>query len=75
MHSSRMCTARFSGRVWDVSTHLDGVCLGVSTWGSGQTMGGGGYLPHILPMWTEGMTQSCENITLHQTSFAGGNKT
>ena len=25
------------------------------------------------PTWTEGMTHACENITLPQTSFAGGN--
>ena len=24
-------------------------------------------------LWTEGMTHTCENITLPQTSFAGGN--
>ena len=24
--------------------------------------------------WTEGMTNACENITLPQTSFAGGNE-
>ena len=28
-----------------------------------------------LPLWTELLTHSCENITLPQTSFAGGNKT
>ena len=26
------------------------------------------------PLWTEGMIHACENITLPQTSFAGGNK-
>ena len=26
------------------------------------------------PLWTEGMTNACENITLPQTSFASGNK-
>ena len=25
------------------------------------------------PLWTEGMRHACENITLPQTSFAGGN--
>ena len=25
------------------------------------------------PLWTEGMTHACENITLPQTSFVGGN--
>ena len=25
------------------------------------------------PFWTEFLTQACENITLPQTSFAGGN--
>ena len=29
---------------------------------------------HAPPLlWTEGMTHTCENITLPQTSFAGGN--
>ena len=27
-----------------------------------------------LPMWAEGMTHACENITLFQTLFASGNK-
>ena len=26
------------------------------------------------PLWTEGMTHTCDNNTLPQTSFAGGNK-
>ena len=29
--------------------------------------------PPPPPPWTEGMTQVCENITLPQTSFVGGN--
>ena len=28
--------------------------------------------PGCRPPWTEGMTHACENITLPQTSFAGG---
>ena len=27
-----------------------------------------------LPPWTEWLTDRCKNITLRQTSFAGGNK-
>ena len=27
----------------------------------------------LTPLWAEGMTHACENITLSQTSFAGGN--
>ena len=35
---------------------------------------GGGYLPrYLLPPWTEFLTHASENITLPQTSFAGGN--
>ena len=30
--------------------------------------------PTPPPLWTEGMTHACENITLPQTSFADGNK-
>ena len=34
----------------------------------------GGYLPrYLLPPWTEFLTHASENITLPQTSFAGGN--
>ena len=32
----------------------------------------GKVTPH--PTWTEQMRHACENITLPQTSFAGGNK-
>ena len=38
----------------------------------------GGYASYggvgQTPRWTEGMTHACENVTLPQTSFAGGNK-
>ena len=35
----------------------------------------GGYLPRYSPtLWTEFFTHASENITLPQTSFAGGNK-
>ena len=35
--------------------------------------GPGGYLPRYSPLWTEFLTHASENITLPQTSFAGGN--
>ena len=31
-------------------------------------------LPRMPPMWTENLTHATQNITLPQTSFAGGNK-
>ena len=44
--------------------------------------GGGGRMqtpqmqtPDPPPKWTKGMTDACENITLPQILFAGGNKT
>ena len=66
MHSSRMRTAR--------SLTVSRIIR----------LGGGLPNPPVLwmrtsptsppyPPWTEGMTQACENITLPQTSFAGGN--
>ena len=81
MHSSRMRTARFSGRLC-VARGLPrgclpkGVCPGVCVWGClprGCLPGGvclGGCLPHPSP---RGQTDAFENITLPQTSFAGGN--
>ena len=57
MHSSRIRTARL---------------LTVS----GSARGGGEGLPNPNPdadppLWAEGITHACENITLPQTSFAG----
>ena len=52
--------------------------LGGAPGGSGP--GGGCFIQHILradpptPLWTEFLTHASENITLPQTSFAGGNK-
>ena len=74
MHSSRMRTTRFSGRL---SCHAHPLaCMS-------YTMNA--TLPHTLPAmyapchtcppqppWTEGMTHACENITLPETTFAGG---
>ena len=67
MHSSRMRTARFSD-------HLE---RGVSDWGvcpGGVSPGGCRSLPTRVSVWgvSEGMIDACENITLPQTSFAGG---
>ena len=36
--------------------------------------GGGVYLPRYSPLWTEFLTHATENISLPQTSFAGGKK-
>ena len=63
MHSSRMRTTRFSGRLFrgGVCPVGEGVCLvgvsarGVSAWGG-------------LPP-PRGQTDACENITLPQTSL------
>ena len=38
----------------------------------GGVPGPGGYLPRYSPLWTEFLTHASENITLPQTSFAGG---
>ena len=34
----------------------------------------GGVPAQVPPLWTEWLTDRCKNITLPQTSFAGGNK-
>ena len=53
-------------------------------WGGVPAWSGGGYLPGpggvctwsgTPPLWTEFLTHASENITLPQTSFAGGNET
>ena len=36
---------------------------------------GGGVPAQVLPLWTEFLTHASENITLPQTSFAGGENT
>ena len=86
MHSSRMRTAR----LLTVSQHAlpGGVYLvgGVPSQGSvpawegvhahrGCTCLGGGTWPGTPPPWTEWLTDRCKNITLPQTSFAGGKNT
>ena len=82
MHSNRMRTAR----LLTVSQHAllgRGVpawgctCLGVYLPGAvylsrGCTCPGGVYLPRYSPPVNR-MTDRCKNITLPQTSFAGGN--
>ena len=42
--------------------------------GGGYLPGAGGVPAHVLPLplWTEFLTHASENITLPQTSFAGG---
>ena len=52
-----------------------GVCSGGCTWSGGVCSRGcawSGTPPP--PLWTEFLTHASENITLPQTSFAGGNK-
>ena len=78
MHSSRMRTAR--SLTVSPSMLCSGGCL---VWG---VPGPGGCLPgpgggisacteaDTRPVWTEFLTHACENITLPQTSFAGGKK-
>ena len=60
-----------------------GVCLwswGVCLWSWGSDSGPGGVVVsqhaprQTPPPWTEFLTHATENITLPQTSFAGGNK-
>ena len=64
MHSSRMRTARFSGRLYREGG-----------WGCLPLGPGGVYHTSLSPPpppWTEWLTDRCKNITLPQTSFAGG---
>ena len=86
MHSSRMRIARFSGRLGGGVGCLPRGCLrvcvgGVSAQGVHTPSEPRGRHPHCMlgytpsSPWTEGMTHACENITLPQTSFAGGNDT
>ena len=50
---------------------LGGVCSG----GGAPGPGGRGSPAQVLPpLWTEFLTHAYENITLPQTSFAGGNE-
>ena len=59
-----------------------GWCVpGGCTWSEGGVPPGGVYLvreggtcPGTPPLWTEWLTDRFKNITLPQTSFAGGNK-
>ena len=53
---------------WGVYLVLEGWC----TW-SWRVPGPGGYLPRYSPPVNR-MTDRCKNITLPQTSFAGGKK-
>ena len=52
--------------VWGVYVPGPG---GVPAW----SPGGGAVPGQVLPPWTEFLTHASENITLPQTSFAGGN--
>ena len=78
MYSSRMCTTRCCS--YPQHALLPGGCTctgGVPAQG-GVPAGGGvsaqGYTcPGTSPPWTEFLTHATGNITLPQTSFAGGN--
>ena len=57
--------------------HFEHVTLGVCTWsryGGGVPGPRGVYLVRYSPSPVDRMTQTYENITLPQTSFAGGTK-
>ena len=81
MHSSRMRTARLL-TVFP-SMHSAGGCLLLGGSGPGRVFAPGGRVcsrgvsQHALrqtPPCMDRMTDRCKNITLPQTSFAGGNK-
>ena len=75
MHSSRMRTARLL-TVFRSIPCISGVlppggfAYGGSASRVGSAYGGGGWAD---PLPVDKMTDACENITLPQTSFAGGN--
>ena len=58
------CT--WSGHVPGLGGHL--------VWGPGGVPGPGGWWCQVLPPPVNRMTNRCKNITLPQTSFAGGKK-
>ena len=65
MYSSRMGTTRCGGRGWGVS---------LSWLGGGVSVLAGGLCDRDLhPLPVNRMIHRCENITLPQTSLAGGN--
>ena len=80
MHSSRIRTVRFTGRLggWfvclggvhppDPEAHIPHCMLGYTPCPVHD-----GIYTFPPPLGTEGITHACENITLPQTSFAGGN--
>ena len=82
MHSSRMRTTRsltacHGGHAWQgtcmaVGHAWQGACMAVGhAWQGGMH---GGVLAWQACSPVNRMTDTCENITLPQTSFAGGNK-
>ena len=79
MHSSRNRTARFSGRLGRRMSargvFAQGVCRPKGVSARGVTAKGGGCLPRRCACLRGVVRQrTCENITLPQTLFAGGNK-
>ena len=71
MHSSRMLTARSSSRRGVPGPDLPQLLPWVWAW---RPPSGSRPPPGLDPPWTEFLTHACENITLPQTSLAGGNK-
>ena len=84
MHGRGTCVA---GDAWQGVCMAEGVCGRGCVWqglcvagvvrgrgvmcGKGGMCGRGTCMPHMPPM--DRMTDMCKNITLPQTSFAGGN--
>ena len=70
---ARGCTYRggvsAGGCIWQGGVPAGGACLP----GGRVCLGGGCTCPGTPPLWTEFLTHAYENITLPQTSFAGGN--
>ena len=81
-HSSRIRTVLFNGHLYRRGVCpgrcVQGVCVSRGVCLGGVCLGGVHPLPTAcweMPPTHCGQTDTCENITLPKTSFAGGNKT